>query len=108
MDSRRMIRLWIDDVRPAPQGWYWAHTSTEAILFFQNKLIDEVSFDHDSGDGDDFIRVALWLEEMACFNQYHRVKWNIHSANPVGREALRMALESADRYWNKHLIHSQQ
>ena len=41
------MKLFIDDIRPAPKGWYLAKTVTEAI-----RLLDEydwtvISFDHD-------------------------------------------------------------
>lgn len=99
-----MIRLWIDDIRPAPEGWHHAKTCAEAIEFLENNFVDEVSFDHDSGDDDfDFIKVAHWLEESACFNTYHRVKWYVHSANPAGAAAIKATMERADKYWDENL-----
>lgn len=61
-------KLWIDDIRPAPEGWIHLKTSQEVIDFLTevkekgNKL-DIISFDHDLG-GDDTTRpVVRWMAE---------------------------------------------
>lgn len=81
-----MNNLWIDDLRPAPEGWLWAKTSQEAIAAIDaNDNFSMISFDHDLG-GDDTSRVVvLWLCE-------HDDKWpasaKVHSMNPIGAEWL--------------------
>lgn len=76
------MRLWIDDLRPAPEGWYWAKTSAEALLVIRTGRVKEVSFDHDLG-GDDTTRpVILWMSEFGRWPE----RVYIHSANPVGRD----------------------
>ncbi len=77
--------LWIDDIRPPPDGWTGVQTSADAIELLSLIEFEEVSFDHDLG-GDDTTRpVILWLCE-------HPWAWpavaTVHSANPVGREWL--------------------
>lgn len=79
-------RLWVDDLRPAPDGWLWAKTSAEAIQLLNgmNHKIGEVSLDHDLG-GDDTTRpVVLWFIENEVWPKTVRV----HTANPVGRDWL--------------------
>lgn len=108
------MRLWIDDVRPAPEGYIWAKSVNEAktiisqyvkfirSLFFSNtydsKLIahlinflrenDVLDIDHDAGgfagDGGDYIKLLDWLEEKEYYFPIH-----IHSQNPVGAENMR-------------------
>lgn len=81
------MRLWVDDLRPAPEGWTWAIDSHDAIvnLLSYPGEIDEISFDHDLGDGDTTRKVILWM----CEND---IPWpaivRVHTANPVGREWL--------------------
>ena len=52
------IKLFIDDIRPAPEGWHLARTVTEAIRFLSQNYqpiwssaagtdISEISIDHD-------------------------------------------------------------
>ena len=62
-----------------------------------------ISFDHDLGDnrlsGYD---LAKWVERRAHLNQIKRITWDIHSANPVGRKNIEMAMSNADKYWTQH------
>ncbi|GAA3880826.1 hypothetical protein GCM10022243_51800 [Saccharothrix violaceirubra] len=79
-----MRRLWVDDLRPAPDGWLWAKTSAEAVRVFEDGPVDAVSFDHDLG-GDDTTRpVVLWL----CERDVWPPVVHVHTANPVGRDWL--------------------
>lgn len=84
------MRLWIDDERPAPEGWKRAKTSVDAIVQLRlsivyNRPFDEVSFDHDLGGDDTTRKVIMWM----CEND---IPWppivRVHTANPVGREWL--------------------
>lgn len=78
------MKLWVDDLRPAPNGWYWAETSADALEWLSRFDCDEISFDHDLG-GDDTTRpVVLWMAEHNDWPTVCRV----HTANPVGREWL--------------------
>lgn len=90
------MRLWVDDERPAPDGWSWAKTSEHAIRALHSATkstdmnITDMSLDHDLGGDDTTRRVVLWLCEMG-------VPWPervyVHSANPVGREWLEGMIE---------------
>ena len=97
------MKLWVDDVRPAPEGWYWAKSVNEAraviitseLLSPTNVFIDKVDLidiDHDAGDyahdGGDYIRLLDWLEETG-----RNYPIRIHSANPVGVENMRRIIE---------------
>ena len=43
------MKLWLDDRRPAPEGWLWARNVTEAQHAFAEHEIEECSLDHDLG-----------------------------------------------------------
>lgn len=98
------MKLWIDDVRPAPDGWTLAQTSKDAILAICTALDNddhefEISFDHDLGGDDTTIPVVNYLEEQIVNGlRLHRFNWHIHSANPVGRVNLNLALTSIERF----------
>lgn len=83
------MRLWIDDLRPAPEGWKHVVSSSVAINTLEwSRLLgiqlEAVSFDHDLG-GDDTTRpVVLWM----CENDWWPKECYVHSANPVGIEWL--------------------
>ena len=86
------MKLWVDDLRPAPEGWQWARSVNEAkelLLDAENRgiLLELLDLDHDAGDyagqGGDYIRLLDWLEETG-----RRYPLRIHSFNPVGRENM--------------------
>lgn len=90
------MKLWIDDVRPAPEGWAWAKTVNEAkdkiltreavcaLLLPSRKVIELIDIDHDAGDyvsdGGDYIKLLDWLEATG-----RNYPIRIHSMNVVGR-----------------------
>ena len=95
------MKLWIDDIRPAPAGWVWAKTSGMALSILNDYHVDEISFDHDLGGEDTAYPVACFIEEQAYGGVNNKMIWHIHSANPVGVKNIRSAMENADKYWHK-------
>lgn len=107
------MKLWIDDVRPSPEGYIWCHSvfgAIKEIQIFENKkeeLLDEWDFppqeiwdmtievidiDHDAGDyyqyGGDYIKLLEWLEATG-----RNYPIRIHSMNPVGVENMRRIIQ---------------
>ena len=96
------IKLWLDDIREAPEGYCHCHSVNEAkkkIIECEKEfiVIDEIDCDHDLGeyasDGGDGIKLIDWLAERKT---YYPVR--LHTMNPVGRENMQREI---DRYWNK-------
>ena len=82
------MKIWLDDVRPAPAGYVLCRSVNEAkrtiLTAVDNKeYISEINCDHDLGSyarfGGDGIRLLDWLEEQ---NFHFHVL--CHSQNPVG------------------------
>ena len=105
------MKLWIDDVRPAPEGYFWCKSVRDARLVIEeaehlaywvvryrqdhleNKYVIElIDIDHDAGDfacdGGDYIRLLDWLEETG-----RNYPIRIHSMNPVGVANMRAIIE---------------
>lgn len=98
------MKLWIDDVRPAPEGYMWCKSVDKAkriIISIENRRIfrfitqDEIELidtDHDAGDyacfGGDYIRLLDWLEETG-----RNYPIRIHSMNPVGVANMRRIIQ---------------
>lgn len=102
------MKLWVDDVRPAPEGYIWCKSVDEAreAIILREKLngiewgygdgitteilapFELIDIDHDAGDfaryGGDYIRLLDWLEETERNYPIH-----IHSMNPVGVQNMR-------------------
>ena len=108
------MKLWVDDVRPAPDGeWVvcksvdrtkWMIEYCELIcsdlnlnnendkLTYDVYAIEIISLDHDAGDyardGGDYIKLLDWLEETG-----RNYPIRIHSMNPVGVENMRRIIK---------------
>ena len=87
------MKLWIDDVRPAPDGYEWIRSvdAAKALIstcILTGETIELVDIDHDAGDyvnyGGDYIKLLDWLEETG-----RNYPIRIHSMNPVGVENMR-------------------
>lgn len=99
------LRLWIDDERFPPDGtWIWVKTAAAAMhLWETDETVEEISFDHDLGEGGDTRMLATAILGMAHGGQRRPPRWYVHSANPVGVEYLTGVLERADRYWRQYV-----
>jgi hypothetical protein len=97
--ERRGLRVFLDDVRPAPDGWTLVRWPSEAIALLETGEVEELSLDHDLGDdritGYD---VLTWIEEAVALRGFRPPVIAIHSANTVGRERMERALESIRRF----------
>ena len=96
------MRLWIDDVRPAPKGYIWCRSVNDAkyyinrysnLIDWDNNIVDTIeliSIDHDAGDygPPDYIKILDWLEETGRNYPIH-----IHSQNIVGIENMRRIIK---------------
>lgn len=92
------MKLWIDDVRPAPKMYIWIKSVNEAKVFIRmasyNGMdsIELIDIDHDAGDyyqyGGDYIKLLDWLEETG-----RNYPIRIHSMNPVGVANMRAIIQ---------------
>ena len=96
------MKLWIDDVRPAPEGYVWAKSVYIAKNFIaglemhaktaSELAITLIDIDHDAGDyakdGGYYIKLLDWLEETG-----RNYPIRIHSMNPVGVANMRAIIE---------------
>lgn len=111
------MKLWLDDVRPAPEGYIWAKTVEEAIFEierhnrdfdacwkyyilgwcsheqleqrFEIWRIDEISCDNDLGKNEaEGYKLLDWLEATG-----RNYPIRIHTSNPAARERMRAIIE---------------
>jgi hypothetical protein len=85
-----MVKVWLDDVRPAPEGWVHAKTCGEAEFLLRFEDVTHLSLDHDlGGSGPDAIVLVNWMAE----NNVWPTEWiGIHSMNPVGRDNMKAVI----------------
>lgn len=99
------MKLWIDDARPAPEGYIWVKDVYSAKRkiehcekmkkFFPKKIgwdIEVIDIDHDAGFyaqfGGNYIKLLDWLEETG-----RSYPIRIHSMNVVGVQNMRAIIE---------------
>lgn len=95
------MKIWLDDLRPAPAGFVWCRSVNEAknVIAENEKTqpIECIDCDHDLGDyaadGGDGIKLLDWLLERKTLYPVA-----LHTMNPVGRENMRRLLH---RYWKE-------
>ena len=91
-------KIWVDDVRPAPEGYVWLKSVNEVKKYLAdphtlcNYEISLIDLDHDAGDyakdGGDYIKILDWLEEIGYDGYIH-----IHSMNAVGKINMRNIIQ---------------
>lgn len=90
------INVYLDDLRPCPQGFVLARNVKEAFDVMDGKEIGIISLDHDLGmedgkilpTGYDFVKM-ICEQGVKCDEIY------LHTANPVGRENMYQTLKGA-------------
>lgn len=98
------MKIWVDDVRPAPEGYIVCKSVDSAKKMieiygswvdFDNNIVDcieLIDIDHDAGVyarfGGDYIELLNWLEKTGRNYPIH-----IHSMNVVGRENMRRIIQ---------------
>ena len=93
-----ILKIWVDDVRPAPEGYVWLKSVNEVKKYLAdpyilcNYEISLIDLDHDAGDyakdGGDYVRILDYLE-IVGYNGDLR----IHSMNAVGVQNMRNIIQ---------------
>lgn len=97
------MKIWVDDIRPAPEGYRWCQRTNSAIDFIRTmetlyrhgdiaEPIELIDLDYDAGEyaccGGDYVKILDWLERTG-----RNYPIRIHSMNPVGVENMRRIIE---------------
>ena len=93
------MKIWVDDVRPAPDGYVWCKSVNEAkhrirqiehdvsVDSSKYSAINLLDLDHDAGKfaqhGGDYIKLLDWCEQTG-----RKYPIRIHSMNVVGRQNM--------------------
>lgn len=99
------MKIFLDDIRnPKTNDWVIVRNYKDCIelinlLTYKDELFEEISMDHDLGEEHTGYDVAKYIESL-CYHGMKCPKWNIHSANTVGSENIKRAMENAER-WSK-------
>lgn len=93
------MKLYVDDIRIAPEGWTQAWNAREAIGFLRTLEVTHLSLDHDLGDpGEDTgYDIMGWIEVRVYHEDFPLPDITFHTANPTGRENMQRCLDSIIR-----------
>ena len=104
----RGLKLFLDDIRPAPPGWAVFRTAEELLAYIFDTLggnleqVEAMSLDHDLGEGVmSGYGFLSRLEEAAHDGKVKGlcgVSISVHSANPIGRANMMRVLEAIKRH----------
>lgn len=103
------MKIWVDDVRPMPEGYtHHAYSVEAAVMMIESadelgEKIELIDLDHDAGDyvkyGGDYIRLLDYLENH--HNEWIKemnTSFRIHSQNVVGRQNMQRIIHKNG--WN--------
>lgn len=87
--------LYLDDLRPTPEGFDRVYSYEEFVDYLEREgLPDFISFDHDLGEDLSGYDCAKYLVEYCLEHQLPLPDYQVHSQNPVGKENIERLLEN--------------
>jgi hypothetical protein len=104
------VRVYLDDVREAPEGWVRTDTAGETIELLKTGEVTHLSLDHDlgvrpEGPEDTGYFVLSWLEQEVGLGRWQHPlpALVVHSANPPAHERMLRAIQSIRRLREQQL-----
>jgi hypothetical protein len=97
------MKVFLDDERVTPQGWFRTYNPDDTIDLLHAGLVTELSLDHDLGDDDEIgtgYDVVLWIEEAVALRGFVPPIIHVHSANSSAAAKMRAGIETIERLHN--------
>ena len=98
------MKLWLDDLRNAPDGWRRSYCVADAIRVLLRGgayHFDEVSLDNDLGAGEpEGYVVAEFIAFAARYELLPRMKLAAHTQNEVAKKRMEQAFAEAKATWD--------
>jgi len=95
------MKVFLDDIRTAPQGWKLVKWPQEAISLLMTGSVTDLSLDHDLGNDKKGTRydVITWLEKAVSDYGIIPPKIKVHSANIAARKRMEQGITSIERLY---------
>jgi hypothetical protein len=93
------VRVYLDDMRPVPDGWVGVRWPDEAIALLATGRVTDLSLDHDLGDdarGTGYT-VVLSVEEAVATRGFRPPRITVHTANPSARQKMLLGVRNIER-----------
>lgn len=88
------MKLWVDDERPAPEGWTWAKTVDEATRALSEHEVTDLSLDYALANWEDGAMVLAWLGNH--LDRYPSTSVVPHSGSSSGYALLERCIADTD------------
>lgn len=89
------MKIFLDDLRPAPSNWKLLKFPKEVINHLKSGQVTELSLDHDLGDDEKIgtgYDVLLWIEKQVYLHNFKPPIIKVHSANVSARIKMEKAI----------------
>jgi hypothetical protein len=93
------MKVFLDDLRPTPEGWRRTYTVEETIDLLQTQTVTHLSLDNDLGEGlKEGYMVLDKLEEIVYFDFTFPIpEMMVHSSNASRIEYMERAIKSINK-----------
>lgn len=93
------MKLYVDDIRIAPEGWTQAWNVKEALAFLETRKVTQLSLDHDLGSpfAETGYDIMKWIEFRVYMENFPLPEIKFHTSNPAGRDNMQAALDAIKR-----------
>lgn len=92
------MKLFLDDERETPEGWFRVYTPEHTIQILKTGWVTHLSLDHDLGNDEGVgtgYDVLNWIEAALYFRILKEVPYiSIHSDNSSARVKMKLAIEN--------------
>lgn len=101
------MKMWLDDVRPAPVGWTLVRNYDEAVAYMEKAMdrgerIDVASLDHDLG-GHPYNDCGVCRIKVSSYKEWHEIF--IHGCEHSERTGTHVVRwMEANNFWPKHIV----
>lgn len=100
------MKVWLDDMRPAPEGWNHVLWPQEAVELLVKGKVTHISLDHDLGDDEHGTGygVLLWIEQATMVGDFVPPVITVHSANVSARQKMVAAIAKIQRIFRSKVL----
>lgn len=101
------MKVYLDDIREAPDGWTRTKTVTETIALLESGKVTDLSLDHDLSFehyGGDYTKeqtgydVLLWIEGQVVLNGFKPPNMYAHTGNPSAKIKMEQVIRFIKEY----------
>ncbi|RKY28745.1 MAG: hypothetical protein DRP83_00185 [Planctomycetota bacterium] len=84
------MKLWVDDVRPAPKGWIWAKSYKQAMRLMEENDwdFDVISLDYDLGEEKTGYDLLCKIEQRSMEYMNYTPLIGVHTSNMIVRDKM--------------------